>query len=144
MKRVAERIGEMLACHKEMLERVEKIEKALEKYRQDGNVKDMKLALDVFLLYMKTTVRNHKRSEEKLLFPFLGLMDNPKSDIDGLLKDHEEIHRNTEMLNLMKEMDHAAKERVVSGVDGLISTLKAHMTREEEMLKTAGLDKHNK
>ena len=129
------RIEEMERCHRDVLERVDKVENALRKFRDDDNVDDMKLALDVFLLYMRTTLREHKKSEEDVLLPFLRSVDHPESEVESILSDHEEIHRGTEALHLLKEMDRENQEQIEESIRGLIGTLRSHIELEDELLK---------
>ncbi len=137
MKEIAKRIDGMEKCHGDILEKIDKIENSLEKFRNGGNLQDMKLALDVFLLYMKTTVSAHKKEEEEVLFPFLRSIDHPEKVIDGILGDHEEIHRSVGMLDIIRKMDNWTRDEVESGVRGLVETLREHVKSEDELLKIA-------
>lgn len=135
MKRLVRRIEDMQKCHRDILSQIVKVEDSLAKFRKNDSVEEMKLTLDVFLLYMKTTVKKHKSSEEDVIFPFLRSIDYPEKVISNMIDDHEDIHRNVELLNILKEMDYEEKEDVEERVSDLLKRLKSHIKLEERILR---------
>ena len=72
-----------------------------------------------------------------MIFPFLRSLEYPGDEIDSIASEHEEIHRSTEMLNLLKEMNYEEKEKIEDELAGLLKTLKEHIGREDEVLRVS-------
>ena len=127
-------IDQMLQCHKEILEQTERVERALDRFSGGGSAEDMILTLDVFLLFMKTTLKLHKMDEENALFPCIRRSGYAGEAVETLLRDHEELDSLEDFLALITEMKSVEPSKLEEKLRHAVEDLKKHIEHEETVI----------
>jgi hemerythrin-like domain-containing protein len=134
MEEVGEPMEEMIKCHEEILGHLDRLEQALGKFRKDGNGEDLRLTLEVFLLFLKTTLRLHRKDEEEALFPCLRETDFPGGEIERLIEDHDKLRATEDFIHLIKDIKKEDTGEIDKRLGESIRNLRDHIGREEEVL----------
>lgn len=137
MKDYSKPVGEILDCHREILAQAEKLEASLSKFRSGGAADDMRLSLDVFLLFAKTTLYEHKADEEMSLFPFLIESGLPQDQVASFIRDHDEIREIAGLAQLAKKAAKEPAEDFGRELSDALRGLKGHMEEEEKVIRSA-------
>ncbi len=141
MKGKPNAIDEMLECHSEILRQSRRLEEALEGFRKGGSREDLRLTLDVFLLFTRTTLKLHKRDEEELLFPCLADAGFPGKDLERLMAEHEEFSALDELVGLARDFGKGGAPAMDARLMESLGKLKAHMKEEEDVIFSMAREK---
>ncbi len=134
MSDFADPVEELLQCHREIMGHTGRLRKALENFRSGGSAEDMRLTLDVFLLFMRTILRSHKADEEMALFPLMRELGCPEDELRRLVDDHEDISSMGDFINLVGNIDKSGKGQIEKRLSEAIEKLEDHVRQEEEFL----------
>lgn len=127
-------IETMLEVHRELERQLGLLQKSLERFKDNGNVDEMRLALDGFFFFVKDDMSKHIEDEEKALFPVMKTAGLLNQELEAIIDEHEAVAASVETLGLLKDMDSLTYQEIQDEVEDILDTFRGHALKEETLL----------